>query len=81
VIRSLVAWALKKWLSQYLPKKSEAFVDALLDAIDDFKSRGDDAVIVDTSGAKPRVLIKPADPGAKPVSLDDILRSENNPAG
>lgn len=81
MIRALIAWALKSWLAKSLPKSAALVTSAILSTLDEIRERGEDAVVVDKSGARPRVLFKPADPGAKPVSLDDILKSENNPAG
>lgn len=71
MIRTLIAWALRKLLSRYLSAATaEMTVSALFSAYDDVKAKGEKAVVV-----RPTVLTGPD----KPVTIEDITRSENNP--
>lgn len=76
MIRSLIGWAIQTWLSRSLPRSAAAITKALLLALDEMRERGENGVTVEGTKDRPRIVIHPHDPGAKPVTLDDILRGD-----
>lgn len=69
MIRALILWFVRRLLSKYLGAAvAGQIAEAAGQLYDRIRENGGDAIVV-----------RPADPGAKPVTLDDILKSENQP--
>lgn len=78
MIRAIIGWAIQSWLSKSLPKSAALVTKTLLAVLDEVRERGEESVTIEGTSERPRVIFHPHDPGAKPLSLDDIFHPKDN---
>lgn len=79
MIRALILWLAKRLLAKYVSGAlAGRLVDAASQAFDEIKAKGEDAVATDGQSAKPRIVLRPHDPGAVPVTIEDIARGHQS---
>lgn len=77
MIRAIILWFARRLLSKYVSAAvAGQLVDAASAAYDEIKARGEEGVTVEGKGDKARLVIRPHDPGAIPVTIEDIYRGD-----